>query len=336
MSVSGMIDTPSDARAALLESLGIEAPWHAETIGHGRNSRVERIGNARGEWILKRYHAGGPQSRDRLGTEYAFLGYLNAQGVASVARPVGLDREAHLAVYTKLTGTRIAAITDDAVSQAAAFICDINAHTASPQAGALPMAADACASWGDHLALVRARIAQLGQIEPASDVERDARHFVERTLAPAWQAIEATLIAHPSAADRVTPILSPSDFGFHNALDDHGTLSFVDFEYAGWDDPAKLACDFICQPELPVGHAQGMQFVDVIAQHLAPRTTFVERVSLLLPVHRLKWCCILLNEFRAEHRARRLHAGVSSEDLLAVQLDKARRYFARHIGSTQE
>jgi len=44
--------------------------------------------------------------------------------------------------------------------------------------------------------------------------------------------------------------LSPSDFGFHNALvDPSGALSFLDFEYAGRDDPAKPVSDFFCQPK---------------------------------------------------------------------------------------
>ena len=30
-----------------------------------------------------------------------------------------------------------------------------------------------------------------------------------------------------------------------------GRLWFIDFEYAGWDDPAKTVCDFFCQPGLP-------------------------------------------------------------------------------------
>ena len=47
--------------------------------------------------------------------------------------------------------------------------------------------------------------------------------------------------------------LSPSDFGFHNMLiDKNGRLRFIDFEYAGWDDPAKIICDFFCQPKFPV------------------------------------------------------------------------------------
>jgi thiamine kinase-like enzyme len=39
--------------------------------------------------------------------------------------------------------------------------------------------------------------------------------------------------------------LSPSDFGFHNIIViSDWMLKFIHFEYAGWDDPAKMVCDF--------------------------------------------------------------------------------------------
>jgi len=47
--------------------------------------------------------------------------------------------------------------------------------------------------------------------------------------------------------------ISPSDFGFHNALmTDESDLSFFDFEYAGWDDSVKMFYNLFCQPDIPV------------------------------------------------------------------------------------
>ena len=52
--------------------------------------------------------------------------------------------------------------------------------------------------------------------------------------------------------DQQDRCLSPSDFGFHNALAQGETVRFIDFEYAGWDDPAKTVCDFFHHPGVPV------------------------------------------------------------------------------------
>ncbi|PLZ01919.1 aminoglycoside phosphotransferase family protein [Burkholderia sp. WAC0059] len=320
-----------DAVTAFCERCGVRGPFEVEPVGGGRNSRVVRISNEEGRWILKRYYQRAPQAHDRLGAETAFLGYLRGRGIANVAEPLGIDRALQAALYTCLPGERPRDATDDFVAQAAQFVVAINAGNTAAETGTLARAADACMQWDDHLALTRARIAQLTGDDAGATIERQAHAFVAERIAPAWRELETTLAGHQAGQHRVAPILSPSDFGLHNALAHNGRLSFVDFEYAGWDDPVKLACDFICQPEIPVSLEQGRQFVGVLARGLAPDSGLAGRVALLLPAHRLKWCCILLNEFRTEHRRRRIHAGLAQDGLLASQLDKASRYFERHF-----
>ena len=71
--------------------------------------------------------------------------------------------------------------------------------------------------------------------------------------------------------------VSPSDFGFHNALrEPSGRLRFIDFEYAGWDDPAKLVCDFFCQPAVPAPAGAFDRFAAAVGEGFAepnPRPT---------------------------------------------------------------
>ena len=45
-------------------------------------------------------------------------------------------------------------------------------------------------------------------------------------------------------------ILSPSDFGIQNILKFKNDYRFIDFEYFGWDDPAKLLSDIIHHPSV--------------------------------------------------------------------------------------
>jgi hypothetical protein len=45
----------------------------------------------------------------------------------------------------------------------------------------------------------------------------------------------------------------------------------------------------------------------------------------LFPLHGIKWCCLLLNEFLAEHRQRREFAGAVDSDRRAEQLAAAQR-----------
>lgn len=338
-----MTDANADGLTDFCGRHGVRAPITLEPIGAGRNSKVMRLRNDDGQWILKEYYPQGASGRDRLGVEFAFLQYLQSGKVAGVAQPIGMDRALHSALYSQLPGERPAIVTADYIAQAAQFIADANRDRTTPQATALAPAADACFSRQDHLALTRVRLAQLMAMTPQSAVEDEARTLVAERFAPLWQDIENAL-ADSVAANRATvpttaQILSPSDFGFHNTLAHRGRLSFVDFEYAGWDDPVKLICDFICQPELPITTTQGMQFIEQLTSalpHIGDTDDIGSRVEQLLPVHRLKWCCILLNEFRPEHRQRRIHAGIPPEGLLAAQLTKATSYFNSHLRLTQK
>lgn len=318
---------------------GVVAPFELEPIRAGRNSEVSRIVNADGRWILKRYYRHGAGDRDRLGTEFTFLAFLREMGVSAVAQPLGMDRPAERALYSHLPGERPSGSTPALVREAAAFVIAINRFRNAAGAAQLPAAADACFSWREHLDLAGSRVRRLDELRGELEVERAAARFVSEMLQPAWAAIEESVLAAIDAAAADAPIepdarvLSPSDFGFHNTLQHDGQLSFVDFEYAGWDDPAKLICDFICQPELPVSSDEGVLFRDLVTDSLPESRAARARVEVLLPVHRLKWCCILLNEFREEGRIRRMHAGLDASGLLTRQLEKAVQYFELHLGN---
>ena len=331
-----MVDHAVEPLEQFCRSHGVTGAVALHPIRAGRNSQVFLVSSGDDRWVLKHYYqAPGANQRDRLGTEYGFLVFLRQMGVAGVPEPLGLDRASNLALYSCLPGLRPGTIHSQHISQAARFIARINGARATAQAEALPLAADACLGWGAHLALAESRITRLLAVEAESGVAREAREFVKTRVQALWEKVQIELAPRLEWAllppeDR---ILSPSDFGFHNALEYGADLSFVDFEYAGWDDPAKLICDFMCQPEVPVTQDQGQQFMAELLEELPGAEGVARRVELLSPVHRLKWCCILLNEFRMEDRKRREHAGLASDRLLREQLGKAQWYFDTHLAA---
>ena len=141
---------------------------------------------------------------------------------------------------------------------------------------------------------------------------------------PSWMSVRAMLerssaragmtLDEPLAAADV--IASPSDFGFHNALFDpaDGRLRFIDFEYAGRDDPAKLVCDFFCQPEVPVPTEAFEGFVERVISGLALPDVHRARCRMLLDLYRVKWAVIILNHFTPLGSARRSFANVEADD----------------------
>ncbi|MCK5082907.1 MAG: hypothetical protein KAR31_08370, partial [Candidatus Omnitrophica bacterium] len=122
-------------------------------------------------------------------------------------------------------------------------------------------------------------------------------------------------------------ILSPSDFGFHNALRDKtGRIVFLDFEHFGWDDPAKTISDFLLHPAMALNQDLKQQFVLEIFHVFKERVRLKDRVEILYPFFGLKWCLIFLNEFIPGEFRRRDFARIDNKDkqnILREQLAKA-------------
>src|SRR5260370_15342476 len=104
------------------------------------------------------------------------------------------------------------------------------------------------------------RVRRLESIEAEVGIDAEAAAFIHNDLTPAWKEIADSACRSARSARlsldeplaRTSWRLSPSDFGFHNALrTGDGCTRFFDFEYAGWDDPARMVCDFFCQPAVP-------------------------------------------------------------------------------------
>ena len=275
----------------------------ATRLPGGGNNRVSLVETATGPVLLKEYFRHAADPRDRLGAEQAFLQFAWAHGVRALPEPLACDRGAGIGIYEFLAGRKLAPgeVTAAHVDEAAAFFVAVNRHRDDPAAAALPVASEACFSLAEHLACVDRRMARLATIEPESDLHRQAAALVAERLVPAWQRVRAAVAASGlpldaplAAADRV---ISPSDFGFHNCIATDSGLKFIDFEYAGWDDPAKTVCDFFCQPAVPVPREHFERFLAAAAEGSRDPAALRERVSLLLPVYELKWCCIMMNEF---------------------------------------
>ena len=128
--------------------------------------------------------------------------------------------------------------------------------------------------------------------------------------------------------------ISPSDFGFHNVLlKNDGALCFIDFEYAGWDDPAKLIGDFFCQPAVPVPPVYFDEFAAMVVSYSVRPEALRERAYLLLPAFQIKWCCIMLNEFLPAAAQRRQFADPTSslDQRQRKQLDKTEQFFQSRL-----
>jgi hypothetical protein len=322
----------------LTAAAGLKGTPQWDSIPGGANNRVFRLEVNGARALLKAYFQHPGDQRDRLGAEFNFSTFAWQHDVRCLPQPLACDPEHHLGLYEYIEGRKLhgGEIEEGMVNQALSFYQQINRHRDLPAAQMLPPGSEACFSLAEHLNCVARRLGNLKNINASTVLDRDAARFIHHDLDQAWSRVSDAV--QKQAGDLgwsldlpISPpdrCLSPSDFGFHNAiLRDDRTLCFIDFEYAGWDDPAKLVCDFFCQPAVPVPLGYYARFAEAVAARASNPEMHLTRFVLLMPVYQLKWCCILLNDFLPVGRDRRRFAQDHghSEEQKAQQLTKARQ-----------
>jgi hypothetical protein len=216
-------------------------------------------------------------------------------------------------------------VTGARVQEALEFFAALN-RLPLPTLSDLPSAAEAAWTVCEHLDLVSRRIERLQQICGEDSEAEEVRHLVRERVIPAWERIfkkaNQEWPEKGRGTHRATACASPSDFGFHNSLlGGDGRLRFFDFEYAGWDDPAKMAADFFCQPRIPAPASEFPRVVALLAELFPQDAEVAERATSLWPVYRMKWICIMLNEFLPAGKNRR---GFSLGEEAQVELRRQR------------
>jgi hypothetical protein len=317
---------------ALSASAGLGQVHALSQLAGGKNNQVYRVDTEAGSpLVLKRYFTDPRDQRDRLAAEWNFLQAAWSRGIRCVPEPLACDARAHAALYGFVTGRKLLAaeLTPAHIDAAVDFVLAVNAL---PRAE-LALASEACFSLSEHVATVERRLARLAVLDPDAPNINEARSFVSTRLRPVWETVKSRLAADAGEAglamdaplSQAACCLSPSDFGFHNALvDEGGRLTFLDFEYAGRDDPAKLVSDFFCQPEIPVPLDYHASFIARLADGLLLDEKDRARCHMLLDAYRIKWACIILNDFLPLGDARRAFAHESDRAArCAAQLAKA-------------
>lgn len=302
----------------------VGAVEHVQGRGNSRIYRVERGGAA---CALKVYPDLRHDPRPRRATEWAAVRALGAAGLP-VPAAIGTSEALNWSLYGWIDGAAPSASDADALPSAVAFVDGLRALGRAGGLEAGP-ATEACLRPRDVLAQVDARLARLARVDDAA-----LAAFLRDEVAPAREARAARARAALGAAwDAELPaalrVPSPSDFGFHNAVRGRdGRITFIDFEYFGWDDPVKLVADLALHPGSALGADVRAAWLASMRARFVDDPTFDARLDATLPLYALRWTLILLNEFLGDKAKNRRHAQSRLDyDLRAVQaaqLAKAR------------
>lgn len=324
-----------DATWMAVEALTGEPVRELVPVRRSGNSRVFRATTKTGTFALKLYPPRGKDPRDRLGVEAAALDFMRARGIGQTPRPITADRGRNAALLEWIEGDPVAAPAEADIDAALAFLDRLH-KAACEDAKGLPLASEACLSAAElerQIARRLIRLAEAGRKAPqlAAFLDKEMTVAADTLTAMAKARYAGIGLAWEADLEEGRRTLSPSDFGFHNALRrPDGTLAFLDFEYFGWDDPAKLACDVLLHPGMDLPAGLKLRFLDGVRTLFGGDLTLAVRLDALYPLFGLRWCAILLNEFLPEKWALRVHAGESDAAAAqARQLTKARALLQR-------
>ena len=309
-----------DAIARLLRSVERDDQFETRRISGGRNNQVFRIDVGSESLLAKKYFVHPDDPRDRLGSEFSFSQFAWSHGIDCIPEPLACDIDQRIGLYEFVTGSQIgpAEVGESQVAAACEFFRKLNDCRTLEGADQLPLASEANFSIHEHLECVDRRMDKLDGIGEVSKAHAEAIELYRQQLLPGWRGIRGVVrqravhlgLALNEPLERMHRCLSPSDFGFHNALiDQRDNVRFYDFEYAGWDDPAKTVCDFFCQVEVPVPPVFIRQFIESIRSLFPDPRQLEHRIGLLRPVYQMKWCCILLNDLLPVGADRRRFGG---------------------------
>jgi hypothetical protein len=250
-----------------------------------------------GRYVLKGYTSPKGSVVDRMQAEADFLRYANLVAPRFVPKLIEVDIGRRCIVLEHIDGSSYQAgespCVDDVLAAAEFFkLLNIDKSVAR-EVVRLP-AAEGFAKLTDHLENVRQRIGVMGTEHLPSTLQSDAKKLLDRLKALVElqaQKVESQLARGELANEQDSSrfCVSPSDFGFHNAIRTPMGIRFFDFEFAGWDDPAKALVDFFLQPRVPVRTKDFELFL--IATDLEKER---QRCVDLSQVLRLKWACIIL------------------------------------------
>jgi hypothetical protein len=333
--LSELRETGLDAAVSALAGAEVVA---LGPVKGGGNNRVYRVELSDGSLCAaKCYPSQEEDPRDRLGVEFGALSFLADQGVgAALPQPLAADREAGIALYEWIEGEAVAANDPAArrpgdVDQALELLAKLHDLRLAPGAKDLPPGSDPCFSGADLVAGIAGRRIRLGEVAEGNN---SLQAFLSGKFDPALEGARQRAVRNYEAAgmnfDTAIPeperTLSPSDFGFHNTRRrEDGSLVFLDFEYFGWDDPAKLTADILLHPGMVLSAEEAAEFRKGLAEINRDDDGYEPRLVALWPLFGLRWCLILLNEFLPERWFRRAYAdgGRDRETAQTRQLDKA-------------
>ena len=264
-------------------------------------------------------------NHDRLRSEYMATKYLSELGCKNIPLPFAQNTELGIGIYEWVEGEPVISPDQEDLESSLELLESLHSKRDASQFSNMPLASAACLSGDDIEKQINHR---LNHFELAKGQYPELNGFLLEEFIPTFKKLLSWAKDNwPEGTDFSTPIpraeqtLSPSDFGFHNAIrQKDNSLVFIDFEYFGWDDPVKLISDFTFHQGMNLTKEQKSIWQKEALKIYGEKLS--ERLWLCRPLYGLIWCLIILNDYRQDIWHRRLLADETREISKAKILDR--------------
>jgi thiamine kinase-like enzyme len=308
---------------------------HIEKItGRGNSSIYKVMASNKKSYALKYYPDQISDKRTRLKTEFGTLRLLHQENLTNVPKAVEKDDELNLGLYEWINGDNFREPSVNNLNQVIDFVGQLYLLSKKIDGSNVAKASEACLSANELVNQVENRLLRLKQ---ESKRFQELSKFLGQTFEPLWAVAKDESIpiwpleSRYKALPKYKQTLSPSDLGFHNCLKGNdGSLTFIDFDYFGWDDPVKLTADFIWHPAMNLNIEIIKKWQEAMLMLFSHDNQFESRLRAAMPIYGLRWAMIVLNEFLPGYANRRKEAGKTQTYNLdksrEIQLKKAKHY----------
>jgi hypothetical protein len=295
----------------------------------GANSEVFCVTTDAGrKFAAKFYPDLNTDSRPRLQREVAACNLL--QHLNFTPKVVSCQEDLNLGLFEWIEGKKPDLSSPKAIESALDFVKSLKSlYDTSDRR--FPESSEACLSTEDLTAQIETRLLVLERIE-----HQQLQHFLRQHLRPLWNEILSVHRQQISkdAARESLPLdkqtLSPSDFGFHNAIEqEEKKIMFYDLEYFGRDDPVKLIADFLWHPGMNLTPTNKERWTQGALEIFIDDINLVSRLRTTWGYYGVRWALIILNRFRlfGISESTRQPGELLSEKFAEEQLKKAEEVY---------
>ncbi|MDC0253257.1 hypothetical protein OAK75_00065 [Bacteriovoracales bacterium] len=315
-----------------------------EPIKRDGNNRITKLSFGDKTEIIKSYFITKGEKKERGLLEFSACKILWENNIKNIPRPIKFNPKLNVALYDYIEGDQIEAHnipSNDLVKAMSTFIEQSKSIYRTNNLENYFEAADSRQSFRDYTDIIDSRFNSIINGSSQNSLFSHVTNFLQKKVLPLKEIIFKNFLCKLSKSSYSLEVkfsknertLSPSDFGPHNMLiDKKGTYQFLDFEYFGQDDAAKLISDIFHHAGFQLSKAQKWMIYDDYVQNSPEDRFFQERFSLAIDLIGLEWVLIVLNIASPGSLERRVFANpnLDVKTLITTRLQKAEQMVERY------